>query len=253
MQVRIVCPTLLLVGALVGCGTSGPRLSAYEQQLLMGASTSADLVVRGDDKTVDVMNNTVPAKLNTKFYAKTLDLEELEATSAVLRTQIKEYQRSYLWTARKYCEDRGLQVDSNSTVIGQNTIRYQCYNYHEFGVLHLKMSHAMCEGKLYHSGKPTGMGKRSDVDVAFKTIACDRSGFFSPGACAVVDKAFKGVQKPTCGFVRSLMAEHLANASQPIAPAANSNDLGFAKEKCKELGFAENTEKYGSCVLRLSR
>ena len=35
-----------------------------------------------------------------------------------------------------------------------------------------------------------------------------------------------------------------------IKPTSNLNE---AKQKCKELGFAEKTEKFGSCVLELTK
>ena len=250
MQVRIVCPTLLLVGALVGCGTSGPRLSADEQKLLMGASAAADVVVRGDDKSVDVMNNTVLAEFNVDLYFKSLELEQLDTTTAELRAGIKEYQRSYYWTAKKYCQDRGLLVDNSRTKIGRNTIHYQCYTDKEFGFLKLKETHSYCEGKFPDSGDPLPGGRWSDAKIAPTVMIC---GNFGPRYCSAINSVFKGVQNPTCGFVRKLMEEHLANAARPAPTTPTSNNLGFAKEKCKELGFAENTEAYGNCVLRLSR
>jgi lipoprotein NlpD len=45
-------------------------------------------------------------------------------------------------------------------------------------------------------------------------------------------------------------------ASIPSAPSASSNptpSLGDYKNKCKELGFKEQTEAFGKCVLRLSK
>jgi hypothetical protein len=220
--------------------------------LLMGASAAADVVVRGDDKTVDVMNNTVPADNRRDLWFKGSDLLKLEATSANLRAKIIEYRDAYYLTAKKHCEARG-RVAGYEAIIGQNTKRYPCHTYPEYSFRELKEVHASCDG-LWLSGEPTPWPRASDDEFTPIVEAHLRCHDHLPlGVCAELKKTFQGVQKPTCGFVRSLMAEHLANASQPIAPAANSNDLGFAKEKCKELGFAENTEKYGSCVLRLSR
>ena len=55
-------------------------------------------------------------------------------------------------------------------------------------------------------------------------------------------------------FACKFADEHLRNLKQNKSdPVINNSSLESAKAKCKNLGFKEKTEKYGSCVLELTK
>jgi len=130
----------LLFGALPGCGTSAPQLSSYEQQLLRGASTAADRIVRSDDNSVVITNNTVPAEF--KLIEKAMIVRE-KTTDTELLQQLDQAVNSYILTARKYCNDKGRQSGYRD-VIGQNTTRFTCLTYSEFAFQELGAMSGLC-------------------------------------------------------------------------------------------------------------
>jgi hypothetical protein len=243
MQNQFRYLVFLLFGALVGCGTHASQLSSYERQLLRGASTAADRILRSDEISVVVTNNTVPADAN--FISK-LILEKSKTTNTELRQQLDQAINSYILTARKYCNDKGRQSGSRE-VIGQNTTRFTCFTYPEFAFQQLESMNSMCN--LMETSRQRN-GLDSNVNDTPYPGGCNES--WSSGACQELKRIFQGVERPTCGFVRKRMAEYQVAPVQPSAPAVKNNDLEPAKKKCRELGFTENTEKFGSCVLSLS-
>lgn len=55
-------------------------------------------------------------------------------------------------------------------------------------------------------------------------------------------------------FVRAQrIPDHIAGRTSSAAPATNSSTIESASAKCEELGFKRGTEKFGECVLKISR
>lgn len=55
-------------------------------------------------------------------------------------------------------------------------------------------------------------------------------------------------------FVRAQrIPDHIAGRASSAAPATNSNVIESASQKCEELGFKKGTEKFGDCVLKISK
>ena len=233
---------VLLLVALAGCSTTAPQLSSYELQLLRGASTAADRIERIDEESIVVTNNTVPA--DPEFLFKAIQAKS-KTTSSELRQQLDQATDSYFLTAGKYCKNRGRQSGPRE-VIGQNSIRFTCFTYSEIAFYELKTANDFCNATGDFVGDKKY--KRQPDNELTTYIGCH----WPSDVCKEVERVFQGVERPTCGFVRKRMAEYQVAPVQPSAPAMKNNDLEPAKKKCRELGFAENTEKFGSCVLSLS-
>ena len=257
-MVKTLLPLVGLAILLVGCGTptkfGEAPLTKSEERLLAEIDPSAATVRQISDFVFDVSHPRVPS--GTQHEIVGLLFGE-ERRSEMLFTMAKRYLfvlEIYEVSAIKTCQRFNKWPDRGST-IGLHTRRFSCLKPLEWVRSEATSEVEDCKFWL----KDSNPELRRQFYVFQKEHPCDPRLKRAPPAefCNAYSRVigFNPGETVSCSGLTDLVArakfqEELQPSEPPTTPNISIDD---SKAKCAELGFRSGTEKFGDCVLKLSK
>lgn len=256
-MVKTLLPLVALVLLLVGCATPG-SLTKDEEWILERVDPKATRITRISDFVFDVSNPTLPSGYDTIEKLEPLlgkdrvyELGVLKTVSERYKSILQIYNEASLVDICQKLDrwpDRGLSVASH-------TRRFTCLTPIEW--VRWKSNYQVESCSRYLS-PPDPLFQRAFY--TFPTLhPCDFSHTLRPPSnfCDLYSKTIghEPTLKISCSGLTDLVErvkfqEQLQSSAPPTTPNISIDD---SKAKCSELGFKAGTEKFGDCVLKLSK
>ena len=151
-----------------------------------------------------------------------------------------EFFWAYYTPAIRHCTPKG-QYPDGGELYGPFSKKFRCMNYDEWAVSSLVDDSAMCAyiKQIHHPCSRDADRKRWE---------------YTSEQCSVYSRMFSTQpnQSISCADVGTKLGALRIQSPAP-SPAMGQVSVESAKQKCEELGFKSGTEKFGDCVLRLSK
>jgi hypothetical protein len=230
----------LLLGAFLTSACTGPRkLTDFERSFYFRAQVSAANIEHLNKEEFVVMNPTRPA-----------DWEETtgyEKVSGVIGQIPSDFFWAYRTPAIEHCAQRG-QYPTRGQLYGPNARKFRCLSYESWSISYAneELLNGLCK-------IPQKSGPELRASHPCKDLAAS-SWRLSDRLCETYSKLLQTTifESIPCSDLSSRISRVTSQRSR-ISEEGMQLDFDSAKGKCAALGFTQNTEKFGECVLRLTR
>jgi hypothetical protein len=228
-------------------------LTESERRFLAQVSTKTETVALAGTDAVDVTNYTLPA---ADYYGFTQDRFVQIFQTAFLN--YPELKMVYRESARNFCQAQGM-LPGPSKIVASNTKRFSCYGPRDWAL-------SSAQEELAGRCKDYRTVKVFTDMQAFYTVRqvmhpCGLYNVHPAAFCGAYTELFglRPEAEITCSDLSGRLKQVVEKISPHVQPPSKPTILlppeamKQAESRCSELGFKPKTEKYGDCVLRLSK
>ncbi len=188
--------------------------------------------------------------LNDGFFVVTnhtrpADWERTEGPAMIASVDFDSVPLEFFWAYRtpaiRHCSLRGRYPD-NGEVYGPFSKKFRCINYEEWAVSYL------IDAGTFHCRYIT------QIEHPCSGRYESRRWEYTSEQCSTYSKIFNTQpnQSISCSDVSRKIGDVRIQNPQP-SPVALQANVESAKRKCEELGFQVESERFGECVLRLTK
>ena len=244
LVLAFVCSLALLSS----CASAPGRapLTATERQFLARIDSSASVVTKISEQTIEVSNATYPAIGLMKLWGLDRFMATLESAKEVYPDHLRIYDRA----AFRYCTSLGQHPDKGIES-GPNSMRFTCRQPKEWAVFAMREKALQCEGF---------QGHEMFYSTSWSHHPCDVIPAYRPPVdfCSAYSNLtnLTPTSRLTCpAFLNQVKVLEASIISNPATGQAlgGVKTLDSAIKECTGLGFTPKTEKHADCVLRLTK
>ena len=231
---------LMALGSLLSSACSGPRqLTDAERSFYSRAQVSAAQIKPLSKEDFVVINPTRPA-----------DWEENKGWERIIGA-IDQVPSDFFWAYRtpaiQHCAQLG-QYPTRGELYGPNARKFRCLTYESWAITYAQeeLLNGLC--KL-----PIKSGPELRAGHPCKDLKASRWNL-SDRQCDTYSKLLQTTifESISCSDLGSRISRATSQL-RSLSERGNQADFAGAKAKCLELGFTEKSEKFGECVLRLTK
>lgn len=250
---------LLVVVAytLVGCATAeiGTRpLTTNENSFFARADPSASVTVEVAQNTIDVTNNTFPAKSWTEILG---DNRTVEIFSTVARIY-PNARDPYRVAAKNFCLKRGLWPTSGVEV-APHTKRFVCQNPNEAALYFAEKKSKDCEAQRTWGGANASLHQKMYYTYPKDNLhICSTSTAFAldnppPNFCDAYTKIL-GINQGSTLTCSSLVSQYTSVSQRSLISSPSNQPASHTSSEasqCAQMGFKPKTAEFSSCQLQI--
>lgn len=237
--------TLVLLSSCASAPGRAP-LTATERQFLARIDSSASVITKISEQTIEVSNATYPAIGLIKLWGLDRFMATLESAKEVYPDDLWIYERA----AFRYCASLGQHPDKGIES-SSNSMRFTCRQPKEWAVLAMRQQALQCE---------EFQGHKSYYSSSWSHHPCRVIPAVRPPVdfCAAYSNLtnLTPTSNQTCpAFLNQVKVIEESLIANPATGQVlgGVKTLDSAIKECTGLGFTPKTEKHADCVLRLTK
>lgn len=261
----IVISSLILAGCAAPKPVGTNQLTQTERDFFSRANPSAAVVTELSKNSIDVTNNTFPAKNWTEIIGDDRTVQIFQTVGNTYPNASKAYQTA----AIKYCTQRGLWP-TRGFAVAPHTQRFTCQDPVSSALYYANETAKSCEAKLNQTTTAwSSQAAMESYRQMYYTFPSEQ-----PHICSPRNVAFNGAPPPNfCATYTEILGlapgatltcsefvSRYTSASQR-EPLARKNSQALAQTEpvsteavqCIRMGFKQNDQGFSSCQLQLKQ